>query len=663
MCSTQLTHPVQELRAELSASSERKDKNHARKRTVLKKIVANMTMNNDMSTLFPDVLNCMGIPHLEIKKMCFLYLMNYARIKPEIATEALPHLRRDLNDDSPLIRALALRTMSYIHVREINLATVEPLKALMRDDDPYVRKTAAMCVSKLHAHDKRLVAVDSQLMAQLRDLLGDANSTVIANALASLMDICERTDSMRLNINANLAAKLVAAMNECSEWSQTYILEALMSYVPQAPGDAEVIAERISPRLQHANASVVLTAIKLILYLTNYMTDPEEVHILCKKMSPPLITLLSKTPEVQFVALRNIELILQKAPTILRNNVEVFFCKYNDPIYVKLAKLEILVRLADNDNMSQVLAELHEYATEIDVDFVRKAVRSIGHLAVKVETSASQCIRVLLELVASKISYVVQEVTVVIRDVFRKYPNEYESVIAVLCDNLDSLDEPEAKAAMIWIIGEYAHRIENADKLLDDFLYSFADETAEVQLALLTATVKLFIQRPTKGQQLVPKVLRWATEDADDPDLRDRGYMYWRLLSTDPPAAKKIINGTKPPIELDSDNLDPRTLEELCLNLATLASIYHKTPSSFLHSAGVKKLADSPVLQNKGRPSLQRRSTQEALHQHKAHGHIVPDTQVHVNKNPYHDFVALEARPNTSTQGMGSHLGDNLIDL
>jgi vesicle coat complex subunit len=57
-------------------------------------------------------------------------------------------------------------------------------------------------------------------------------------------------------------------------------------------------------------------------------------------------------------------------------------------------------------------------------------------------------------------------------------------------------------------------------------------------LALLTATVKLFVQRPTAGQELVPKVLKWATEEVDNPDLRDRGYIYWRLLSTDPAAAK-----------------------------------------------------------------------------------------------------------------------------
>lgn len=60
---------VAELRAELN--SDKKDKNFARKKIALKKIVANMTMsNNDMAALFPDVIQCMMIPTLEIKKMC-----------------------------------------------------------------------------------------------------------------------------------------------------------------------------------------------------------------------------------------------------------------------------------------------------------------------------------------------------------------------------------------------------------------------------------------------------------------------------------------------------------------------------------------------------------------------------------------------------------------
>lgn len=228
---------------------------------------------------------------------------------------------------------------------------------------------------------------------------------------------------------------------------------------------------------------------------------------------------------------------------------------------------------------------------------MRKAVRAIGKLAIKIESAARQCIDTLLELVNAKVPYIVQEATVVIRNIFRKYPNQYESIISNVIQNIDELDEPEAKAAIIWIIGQYADRIDNSDGLLQDYLATFHDETVEVQLALLTATVKLFIQRPTKGQQLVPQVLKWCTEETDDPDLRDRGYMYWRLLSTDPATAKQVVMGQKPPISAESEKLDSRTLEELCMNVGTLATVYLKPVQQVFRSARTRRLQYSPALQ------------------------------------------------------------------
>jgi AP-1 complex subunit beta-1 len=36
----------------------------------------------------------------------------------------------------------------------------------------------------------------------------------------------------------------------------------------------------------------------------------------------------------------------------------VFFCKYNDPIYVKMEKLEIMIMLVNERTIEQVLMEL-----------------------------------------------------------------------------------------------------------------------------------------------------------------------------------------------------------------------------------------------------------------------------------------------------------------
>ena len=286
-------------------------------------------------------------------------MVNYARVKPDIAMKALPILVEDMQNTNPLVRALALRTISYVHVREYVEATLQPLKSLIKDSDPYVRKTAAFCVAKLYDHDRQLVE-SSDLIDRLNAMLRDENPTVVSSALAGLMDIWERSESIKLTIDYTSASKIVQILPDCSEWGQTYILEALMNYVPQDNSEASILAERIAPRLSHSNSAVVLTAIRVILYLMNYIADEKIINSLCNKLSPPLVTLLSKGPEIQYLALRNALLILQRRPEVLRNDIRVFFCKYNDPIYVKVTKLELIFMLASEKNIKEVLTELRE---------------------------------------------------------------------------------------------------------------------------------------------------------------------------------------------------------------------------------------------------------------------------------------------------------------
>ncbi|XP_063628451.1 AP-1 complex subunit beta-1 [Cydia splendana] len=576
-----------ELKSELN--SDKKEK----KKEAVKKVIASMTVGKDVSALFPDVVNCMQTDNLELKKLVYLYLMNYAKSQPDMAIMAVNTFVKDCEDSNPLIRALAVRTMGCIRVDKITEYLCEPLRKCLKDEDPYVRKTAAVCVAKLYDISSSMVE-DQGFLDQLKDLLSDSNPMVVANAVAALSEINEASVSGHplVEMNAPTINKLLTALNECTEWGQVFILDALSNYSPRDSREAHSICERITPRLAHANAAVVLSAVKVLMKLMEMVSeDTELVSTLSRKLAPPLVTLLSAEPEVQYVALRNINLVVQKRPDILKHEMKVFFVKYNDPIYVKLEKLDIMIRLASQANIAQVLGELKEYATEVDVDFVRKAVRAIGRCAIKVEPSAERCVSTLLELIQTKVNYVVQEAVVVIKDIFRKYPNKYESIISTLCENLDTLDEPEARASMVWIVGEYAERIDNADELLDSFLEGFHDENAQVQLQLLTAVVKLFLKRPADTQELVQHVLSLATQDSDNPDLRDRGFIYWRLLSTDPAAAKEVVLADKPLISEETDLLEPTLLDELICHISSLASVYHKPPTAFVEGrgAGVRK--------------------------------------------------------------------------
>jgi len=188
----------------------------------------------------------------------------------------------------------------------------------------------------------------------------------------------------------------------------------------------------------------------------------------------------------------------------------------------------------------------------------------------------------LLELIETKVNYVVQEASVVVKDIFRKYPSRYEQVLSALCESLEVLDEPEAKASMIWILGEYAERIDNVEELLDSFLANFHDEPTVVQMQLLTGIVKLFLKKPQTTQDMVSKVLKHATEECNNHDIRDRGYIYWRLLSTNPEATKHVVLGDKPSIRDDSQTLEKGILDKLISDLALMSSVYHKPAEEFV---------------------------------------------------------------------------------
>ncbi|KAG4304369.1 hypothetical protein PORY_002079 [Pneumocystis oryctolagi] len=582
-------------RSELS--DERKDKKHIRKKAILKKIIANMTMSNDMSSLFPDIIQCMEIPVFEIKKMCFLFLINYSKVRPNMALQALPILIKDLSDKNPLIRALALRTMSCINIKEFTDSMVIPLYQLLSDSDPYVRKTGAICVAKLYYINKSIVE-ENNLIEELKKKLYDTNSIVVSSSLLSLTEIVEHSDFIKLEISTSYANKLVDMLDECAEWNQTYILDALMNYIPQEKDDAENLAEKIAPRLKHSNTCIILIAIKVILYLINYMHNENTIKILSQKIFSSLVTLLSKEHEIEYVALKNAQIILQRIPEV-ENDINVFFCKYNDPLYIKLTKLEIITKLANENNINQVLAELEDYTTETDTDFVKKSIQSIGNLAIRFRNIAEKSIEILMTLIKKKVSYAAQESILAIKDILRKYPNEYESTVLALCDNLNNLNNPDAKSAMIWIIGQYSDIIGNSYELLNNFFSTFSNESYEVQLELLTASMKFFIQHFPKGQSLVLSIIEKIIEDTSNPDLRDRAYMYQRLLSKNNSIVKEIIIGNKPSITLSSKDFDQKTLDELCLNLGSLSNIYHKTPSQLIPGSKIKEIQNSRVLRNR----------------------------------------------------------------
>lgn len=429
-----------------------------------------------------------------------------------------------------------------------------------------------------------------------------ADTQVVANAVTALADIHEaslnlppsrpsspngsspppsaRPAQSSFIIDPPTLSKLLVALNECSEWGRIAILTTLARYKAQDVEESEHICERVLPQFQHVNAAVVLGAVKVIMIHMKNVHRDDLLKQLTRKMAPPLgKTQVSRRQltfsDTDLVRARGPmggaaqhQFAVAEAPRHPRQRDEGVF------LQVQRSTLRQGREARDHGPPRQRPKRRHP-AGRVERVRVRGGCRfcpesgpgyrpgrhqdRVGGGAMcrgvdGVDRNKSQ-----LRGAGSGHRHQGESGPAQRRtdsqDIFRRYPHSYEGIIPTLCSNLEELDEPEAKASLIWIIGEYAEKIDNADELLGVFLEAFKEESypvrvtrsfslsssltrLQVQLQTLTAIVKLFLKKPDESQAVVQRVLQAATKDCDSPDVRDRAYIYWRLLSSDPAAAK-----------------------------------------------------------------------------------------------------------------------------
>jgi AP-1 complex subunit beta-1 len=59
------------------------------KKEAAKQVIAMMTIGKDASSLFPHMVKCMETNSIELKKLVYLYIINYAKSKADLAIMAV----------------------------------------------------------------------------------------------------------------------------------------------------------------------------------------------------------------------------------------------------------------------------------------------------------------------------------------------------------------------------------------------------------------------------------------------------------------------------------------------------------------------------------------------------------------------------------------------
>lgn len=275
-------------------------------------------------------------------------------LKPQQAREALPFIMDDFKSRDEKLQIMALRTLVLVPVKELSDQTFDCIISLVNHKSPpeQVTRTAIYALLDLDEIDHERVLGLSSI---LHDIVKAQSSSpeVIVAALHTLYSIHEKNANMEpFRIPLELAFDMLELLPELNEWNKATVLEVLTtSVVPQHYLDTHEMIELALPYLQQVNTYVVLNSLKFIMYLLNYVDVIKET--LAEKLSNSVIALLDKPPELQFLVLRNvILLLLSRESSLLRLDISYFFIEYNDPIYIKDTKLECLYLLANYRNDS-----------------------------------------------------------------------------------------------------------------------------------------------------------------------------------------------------------------------------------------------------------------------------------------------------------------------
>lgn len=89
------------------------EKDVKRKREIIKKVIAYMTLGIDVSRLFSEMVLCVDTKDLISKKMVYLYLTNYANKNSDLAIMCINTL---LNDWCVLVCITRVMLLLVLHI-------------------------------------------------------------------------------------------------------------------------------------------------------------------------------------------------------------------------------------------------------------------------------------------------------------------------------------------------------------------------------------------------------------------------------------------------------------------------------------------------------------------------------------------------------------------
>lgn len=517
---------------------------------------------------FSSVVKNVANPNIEIKKLVYIYLLHHAEAEPDLALLSINTIQKSLTDQNPQVRAMALRTMSGIRVPVISQIVSLAIKRGCGDMSPHVRKAAALAIPKCYRLDPGTLP---QVIDYLSTLLGDSQYFVVGPAISAFLEVCpDRIDLIHKNYRS-LVKKLV----DMDEWGQLATLRLMAFYarkcfpiktqrlkksntkgfyddeeksieeVDEEGGeevqvldpDLDLFLRACKPLLQSRNSAVIVSTVRCFLCLGT----PEHLE----SAVGPLVALLRSPQDLQHVALYNVVAVAMVTPKSFVKYASHFLIRSTDLSHIWRLKLEVLTILFPHCGMhlkGLILSELEYFSGAPDPELVRESVRAIGRCAEGDATTSPRCLQVLLGQISSPDENLVSEALTVIRHLIQQDATAHQQTVVMLAKHLDTITGPEARASIIWLVGEFAgHGADNniAPDVLRILTKGFADESEAAKQQILLLGAKVYLHHLHNKSHTPSNEGAAENEDTDTPshdtngdgsDEEDAITLLWRYI-------------------------------------------------------------------------------------------------------------------------------------
>lgn len=500
---------------------------------------------------FSSIVKNVASPNIEVKKLVYIYLLQYAEAEPDLALLSINTIQKSLTDQNPQVRAMALRVMSGIRVPVISQIVSLGIKRGCGDMSPYVRKAAALAIPKCYRLDPNTLP---QLLGYVSILLGDKQYYVVGSAVMAYLEVCpDRIDLIHKHYRG-IVRKLV----DMDEWSQLATLRLMTVYARKCfprrthtvrtsrtknfygdgssddedatlreeaqvlDFDLELLLQACKPLLLSRNSAVIVAAVRCFLYLGT----PEHTNFAIG----PLVALLRSPQDIQQIALYDVVSVCLLRPEAFVPYATHFLVHAIDAPQVWRLKLEILTLIFPHCGIHMkgiILSELEHFTKASDAELVRESVRAVGRCAQSDSSTSTRCLRLLLNKISSPDGILVAESLTVIRHLIQQNPSSHTRTIVRLAKNLDTMTNPQARASIIWLVGEFAG-VADEENIAPDVLRilakGFASESEAAKLQIVLLAAKVYVHHLNRNQEEANGAPEFSQEAVDSSNPSEQGH-------------------------------------------------------------------------------------------------------------------------------------------